>query len=372
MTRVLIIGGQTAARRLLRQQLEAERDIEIVRELGEAGEGLRLLREAAPDLIAIDAHALSVSGLRLIEEIMSEMPLPIIILSDLMFDADSSAVTQALRRGALAVQRVPSPAYPEEAITLRAAVRLFARIPVVRHPRSRPLAQTPVPPITPSIIPTITPPLGMPLPGLNDASALAMAPIHAELVGIGSSAGGPAILADILAELPESFSACVLVVQHLPIGFAGPFAAFLRARVKLPIQVASEPLPITPGRVILAPDDAHLVITTRGQCAGVRSPPVNGHRPSVDRLFESMATSYGASAVGIVLSGIGSDGTIGLRAIREQGGLTIAQDGQSAIVNGMPRSASESGAAALCLSPPAITQALLDSCGISRGDSHAN
>jgi two-component system chemotaxis response regulator CheB len=344
---VLLIGGPAGARRLLRHLLEAERDIEVIGELADTLDGWRQLRQAPVDAILMDAAVLAGAGLQLIEDIMSERPLPILLLSDAAAEQPGSAVTHALRRGALMAHRRPAPADAPAAAALRAVVRLVAKIPVVRHPRMRPapavlVAAPRPPPLLPAAAPRTAPP--------------------AELVGIASSAGGPAILAEILAELPTDFAACVLVVQHLPIGFAAPFAAFLRARVQLPVLVACEPLPLQPGQIILAPDDAHLEIKSRGRCAGVRSPPLNAHRPSADRLFATMAHCYGAATVGVVLSGIGRDGTLGLHAIREQGGLTIAQDGESAVVNGMPRAACESGAAALCLPPAAIVQAVLAAC----------
>lgn len=353
MTRVLLIGGSPATRLIVRQILEAERDIAVVRDLAEITDALRILLEAEPELVVIDVSVLSTAGLKLIEAIMSERPLPIAILAEVAFDPENAAVTQAMHRGALGVHALPALSDRQGCTALRAAVRLFAKTPVVCHPRGRQAASSARPAATTGRIPAVSPP-------------------HvAEVVGIGSSAGGPAILADILGKLPKSYPACVLVVQHLPKGFAGPFAAFLRARVQLPVLVAAEPLPIAPGRIILAPDDSHLVAMNRSQCAGSSVPPVNGHRPSVDLLFESIAKTHGAAAVGVVLSGIGSDGTAGLRAIREQGGLTIAQDAQSAAVNGMPRAASESGAAALSLPPSAIAQVLIESCMLSARGEHS-
>jgi two-component system chemotaxis response regulator CheB len=379
VTRVLVICGSPASRRLLRHVLEAERDINIIHELNEPTEAMNILPAAVPDVVAIDATALSAAGLLLIERIMSESPRPIVVLSDLAHDPGDEAIAQAMRRGALAVQARPTLSDLDGAAALRASVRQLAKIKVVRHPRSRHASapsgvlqpvqlphpahpSAPLPgPAAPGA-PPHTPPGGLAaaLPG-SLAIPLIEAPA-ATLVGIGSSAGGPAVLADILAELPRSFAAAVLVVQHLPVGFAEPFAAFLQSRIQLRVVVAREPQPIAPGQVIVAADGAHLVVKGPSRCGPLDGPPVGGHRPSVDLLFESMARYYNAAAVGVVLSGIGSDGTAGLRAIRAHGGLAIAQDAQSAAVNGMPRSASESGAAELVLPPLAIAHTLLRVC----------
>lgn len=356
MTRVLLLGGSAASRRLLRQVLEAERDIEVVRELGETAAVMSALAMLAPEVVIIDEAVLPGAGLVLIETIMAEAPLPILVLAALASDPGDELLRQASRRGVLAVAARPALCDLAGAAGLRAWVRRLAKTAVVRHLRSLQLVPGPRSGSAPGL------PHGPPLA----VTAVAQAS-PAEVVGIGASAGGPGVLAALLAELPRGFPACVLVVQHLPPGFAASFAAFLQAHTQLPVSLAKEPRPLTPGHVLLAPDNCHLVVQSRGLCASVAGPLVNGHIPSVDRLLESLALIYRAGCVGVILSGIGTDGTAGLRAIREQGGLTIAQDGQSAAVNGMPRSAAESGAAELVLTPPAIAQTLLRVCTATRG-----
>lgn len=356
MTGVLLVGGSAASRRRLRQLLEAERDIEVVRELAETTAVLSVLSALGPRVVIIDESVLPGAGLVLIETIMAEAPLPILVMSELAPDPGDELLIQARRRGVLAVAAKPASCDLAEGAALRASVRRLANTAVVRHLRSLQSIPGPRPGSTPGL--TQRPPLAG-NPGRET--------VPVEVVGIGASAGGPAALAAILAELPQGFSACVLVVQHLSPGFAAPFAAFLQAHTQLPVSVASEPRPLTPGHVLLAPDRAHLIIQRRGLCAAVAGPLVNGHIPSVDQLLESLARVYRAGCVGVILSGIGTDGTAGLRAIREQGGLTIAQDGPSAAVNGMPRSAVDSGAAELVLTPPAIAQALLRACSVTRG-----
>ena len=354
MPRILVIDGSLASRRLLRQALEAERDIEIIGELGELGEALPVVHSAAPDLIAIDAAALRSGGLLTITRIMAEAPRPIIVLSELVHDPNDEFLRQAIHRGALAVQAKPTLSDLVGAAALRSAVRSLAKVPVVRHLGRR--LRPPAPSSSPMVAGE---------PPISPRQSLG----KAEVIGIGASAGGPAVLAQILGELPADFSLCILVVQHLPLGFARPFAEFLRSHIALPVAVATPQLALAPGLVILAADGQHLVLADRAQVGSSAAPPLNGHRPAVDLLFQSMAQIYGAASIGIVLSGIGSDGTNGLRTIRDAGGHTIAQAGDSAAVNGMPRSASESGAAQYCLHPLAIA-ALLRSHFAPAKDSH--
>ncbi len=357
MTRLLLIGGSPASRRLLRQVLEAERDIEVVRELSATDAVLSVLPAVAPDVIAIDEAALPQAGLAIIECIMSEAPLPIVVLSELTPDPRDETIIEVTRRGVMAVVAKPTRSDLAGAAALRTSVRRLARTAVVRHLRSPLSRRGPHAVLGATALPLLLP---------ASRTAAASPP---EIVGIGSSAGGPTALVAILAELPKNFPACVLVVQHLLPGFAAPFAAFLQTHTAMPVKVARELQPIIAGQVLLAPDNAHLIVRSRGLCGELDEPLVNGHRPAVDKLLESIARIYRTASIGVILSGIGTDGTAGLRAIREQGGLTIAQDGQSAAVNGMPRSALESGAAELSLTPPAIAQMLLRACAPTlRGD----
>ncbi len=200
-----------------------------------------------------------------------------------------------------------------------------------------------------------------------------MSPPRARLVGIAASAGGPGVLAAILMRLPRDFCACVAVVQHLPLGFVEPFANYLRSRTQLAVRVIAETVRTAPGTVVLPSEDLHIMAVAPGQLGVSREAPLRGHRPSADVLFRSLAQHYGKAAVGVVLSGVGSDGSNGLKLMREQGALTIAQDELSSAVYGMPRSARDSGAASVILGPDEISAALIRACAPGpkgAGDGH--
>lgn len=186
----------------------------------------------------------------------------------------------------------------------------------------------------------------------------------ARLVAIAGSAGGPGALCAILRRLPSDFPACLAIVQHLPLGFVDPFASYLRSSTRLTVRVISETVRTQPGTVVLSAEDTHLLAVAPGQLGISKEAAVRGHRPSADVLFRSLATHYGSAAVGVVLSGIGSDGSVGLKLMREQGALTVAQNEKSSAVYGMPRSARDSGAASLSLDPEEISQLLLRACGV--------
>lgn len=363
MARVVILDRSVGARRALRALLEAERDLEVVREFSDPTEALRFLLRVSVELLIIDEELLAEGGLDAMEALMLERPLPILILSVGAPDEEQSPLLHAaLVRGALSIEARASGADPQSGALLRGAVRRLIRVPVMQKQSSlRPLGQRPS---SVSQRPSSVSQRPSSVSQRTEPSGKVIAPLaqitqQVDVVGIGASAGGPGVVADILSALPKDYPASILVVQHLPMGFAEPFADYLRARIRLPVSVCALSQPLLPGRVILAPDDAHLLLSRRGVAQAEQSEPISGHMPSVDLMLDSVARHYGERAAGVILSGIGRDGTTGLRAIRQAGGLTISQDSESAAVYGMPRVASESGAAEYVLRPSEIVDALL-------------
>jgi chemotaxis response regulator CheB len=178
------------------------------------------------------------------------------------------------------------------------------------------------------------------------------------VVAIGASAGGPLAVAAVLAGLPPDLPAAVTVVQHLPNGFARAFAEFLRARTVMPVLVVSRRMTIEPGHVYTADDDRHLVLADSRHVAPGDGPELEGHRPAVDAMFLSLAPILRRRVCGVVMSGIGRDGTAGLGELKARGALTLAQDEASSGVYGMPRAALESGAARKALDPAGLARAI--------------
>jgi two-component system chemotaxis response regulator CheB len=163
-----------------------------------------------------------------------------------------------------------------------------------------------------------------------------------------------------LAELPRELPAAIAVVQHLPKGFARAFAEFLQGRIGLPVAIVTAPTSLRAGSVYLAPDDQHLTVADNLQLVPSLGAPVEGHRPAIDVLFQSLARVHGPRAAGVVMSGIGRDGVTGLLSMRARGALTLAQDQASCGVFGIPRAALEAKAAEQALDPSGIARALRD------------
>ena len=170
--------------------------------------------------------------------------------------------------------------------------------------------------------------------------------VTAQCVVIGASTGGPAALQAVVSGLPAAFPAAVVIVQHIPRGFSRSLAERLDARSAIPVREARHGDAVEPGQVLLAPAGIHTRIVRAGSGIEVsleEEPSEALHRPSVDVLMLSAADVYGARALGVVLTGMGSDGTEGLRAIRERGGLTLAESAETCVIFGMPKAAIDAG-----------------------------
>jgi two-component system chemotaxis response regulator CheB len=276
-------------------------------------------------------------GLEAVEQIMASRPTPILLLTGDPARRGERGSIEALSRGALDLipKDIVSGSRAQQA-WLRDHVRLLASVPVVYRPRR---ARTVPPPMMARTSP---------------------ADRHARGgIGLVASTGGPPAIAEILAGLPAGFPLPILVVQHLAPGFARHLASWLGGIGSLRVVIAASGSEATPGRVYLAPDNAHLTVGPKNRLVvDPRGAAIDGHRPSGTLLLSSLADVWGNRAIGVILTGMGSDGVAGLDAIRRAGGLTIAQDQASSVVFGMPRAARDRGAARLCLPPAGVCEAL--------------
>jgi len=317
---------------VLVRALERGGGLDVIATFATAEAALIALPRLAPAVMTMDLELPGMSGLRAVEEIMSANPLPIAVLSSHVGAASQTAAA-ALAAGALdaLAKEDLDLADPEglSASALRARLQILSRARVIRHPRAR-----------------LRPPRPRPTP--RDGSAAAIA--------ICASTGGPSALAVILGSLPATFEVPILVVQHITPGFTEGFARWLDAAIPLPVRIARDNGPLSPG-VHVAPEGAHLVVRPGLRTGLDRVAPARLHRPSGDVLLQSLAGVAGADAVGVVLTGMGRDGAEGIAAIAAAGGLTIAQDDSTSAIYGMPRAAAERGAA-LVLPPQDIAVAL--------------
>ncbi|MFM9829011.1 MAG: chemotaxis response regulator protein-glutamate methylesterase [Sphingomonas sp.] len=322
--RTLIVDDSATMRALLAKLLSAEPDIEVVGTATDALHARGLIKELNPDVITLDIEMPGMSGLEFLEKLMRLRPTPVIIVSSLT-RSGTDTTAQALQMGAVDCVPKPSSGGAEPLASYGAKLADLIRAAAQVNTRSH------------SQVVAATPPV-----------AHVVRSGEARLIAIGSSTGGVEALQVLLAGFPANCPPTV-VVQHINGAFAEAVARRLDASCPPKICLAEPDTALRPGHVYLAPgNERHLQVRGEGTFFSKMraSDPVSGHRPSVDMLFHSVAQAVGKHAVGIQLTGMGSDGAQGLLAMRQAGAYTIAQDEATCTVFGMPRAAIALGAAA--------------------------
>lgn len=321
MIRVLIAEDSPTTLELLSQMLDGDPELCVVGAAQNGAEAVELTERLRPDVVVMDIHMPVLDGFGATQRIMIEFPTPIVLVSAFLDLKSVDSSLRALKLGALAVlEKPPSPlaaGFSEARDRFVGTVRAMAQVKVVRR-----------------------------WPSASPAVPLSSEPVQTtstRLIAIAASTGGPAALLRILSDLPVPLSVPVLIVQHMAPGFMAGLASWLSGGSGLSVRVPLTDEPLLAGIVYLAPDDHHLGLADRRTVRVSREPPCNGFRPSGTALFESVARVYGAAAVGVILTGMGDDGLLGLRALKQSGARIVAQDEASSVVFGMPAAAIAEG-----------------------------
>ncbi|MBK7865066.1 MAG: chemotaxis-specific protein-glutamate methyltransferase CheB [Archangiaceae bacterium] len=327
---VLVVDDSPICRQLIIDALSKDPDLEIAGTAETGQEAVQKTQSLKPNVITMDVDMPVMDGLTATERIMGENPTPILVLTADPRNQAPELTHRALEVGALALQVKPSLDAGAEAWNLAREVKLLSSVKVIRHLRGGRRGPTPGKPTAP----VISPPA--------DVQAFSASPVG--LVAIASSTGGPQVVHKLLSELPGDFPAPIALVQHINAAFAESLAGWLAASSKLKVKVAKDGDGLVPGVVLIAPPAQHLVVSQRGRVALRGGEPKDGHIPSGTLLLESAAKTYGRRTVGVVLTGMGSDGADGMLAIKNAGGKTIAQSQESCVVFGMPGASIARGA----------------------------
>lgn len=352
MIRVMVVDDSPLVRKIARDILNKDPDVRVAATAATAEFALAKLDRERPDVITMDMEMPGIGGVEAIRKIMSRRPTPIIVLSaHARHGADLTL--QALEAGAFDFILKPSASLSgrldvvaaelidkvKGAVHTRMHSEAFAR-----RPRNKAASTTPE---------TREPECSS--PGSTTRRAI-------ELIAIGTSTGGPVALKEVLSALPGDFPVPIVVVQHMPPVFTRAFSARLNTACRLTVKEAEPGDTIVPGRVLVAPGDYHMVVRRSASLPHImleRREQVSGHRPSVDVLMDSVGREYGKRAVGVIMTGMGTDGAAGMHELRRRGGYVISQDKDSSVIFGMNREVIRNGDADLILSLDRIATALI-------------
>ncbi len=345
-----MVDDSAFMRRLITDIVESRPEFLVVGTASDGADALAKVRMLRPDIVTLDIEMPQVNGLAALEQIMTEMPRPVVMLSAAGSESDNSLTIRALELGAVDFVRKPSGPVSVDLSGVRAELlHALAAASMVRVPHAATRVRNDRVPLPSHPIPRF------------DAALKA--------VVIAASTGGPRALSEVVTHLPDSFEPAILVVQHMPPEFLFSLAARLTQIGRIPVKVAGQNEPILGGRMYLAPGNRHMTITVRNGAPVIRiedGPAICGVRPSANPLFSSAASVFGERVVGVVLTGMGHDGAEGLRSVRAAGGGAIVQDRASSIIYGMPRAALAAAGADRVVAPRLVGSAVSDLLSLRR------
>ena len=351
--RVLVVDDSALMRKLIPQVLATDSSIQVVGTAMDGIFGLKKIEELKPQVVTMDLEMPGMGGLEMLKEIMRTHRVPVIVVSS--HSTQGASVTlKALSMGAFDFVAKPTDV---AARMPEIAQELIAKIKAAAHSRGTKVVSPEWPAIT--------------------AREKAVPSANAQptrVIAIGISTGGPQALQYLLPQLPRDFPASIVIVQHMPEGFTEMFSRRLDDICTIRVKEAQSGDLLLPGRALVCPGSRHLRVKrmTRGPVAVLSDEPrVNGHRPSVDVLFESVAAEFGEGSIAVLMTGMGEDGAHGLGMVQDAGGLTIAQNEESCVVYGMPKAAIERGYAARVVGLEALANTLMVQCAADRKSASA-
>ncbi|MFH0881988.1 MAG: chemotaxis-specific protein-glutamate methyltransferase CheB [bacterium] len=340
--RVLVADDSLTIRKHIVELLQSDPSFEVVGEAADGKAVIELCQRLRPDVVSLDMMMPVMTGLAATEYIMAYCPTPILIVSSSTNRGELFKTYDALAAGAVDVIEKPRDLDGGNhwCNELLKALRITSRVKTITHPRAR---------------------LRDHIDYSNESSNRAQSKSPWRVLAIGASTGGPGAVLNILASLPKTFPIPILLVIHISEAMSPALAEWLDTNCSLPVRFAVDGEHLPPegkGIVLLAPADVHLkVVGKRLHLSD--EPERHSCRPSVDHLFESIAEMIGERAIGCLLTGMGTDGAAGMLAIRQRGGLTVAQDEESSVIFGMPAEAIRLGGAQYVLSLKEISPFLL-------------
>ena len=339
MKKVLIVDDSPVLQQLMAHIIAMDPALEVAGIVNNGEEALEFVRKNKPDVITMDIHMPKMDGYETTRRIMEEFPTPIVIVTSSVGVKEMVYTFRLLEAGALAVIHRPpffdNKNYKIEVHQLVETIKLMSEVKVVgrKNVFKRALILPQVQPVQ---------------KGTN----------RIELIAIGASTGGPQVLQTLLSRLPHNLPVPVLIVQHIAKGFLEGFVDWMSGAILLKVQIGAQGEKLLPGHCYIAPDNCNMGVSKDLKIILDYNGSAGGHRPSVAHLFHSVALAFGPRSAGVLLSGMGKDGAMELKEMKDRGALTIIQDEASCIVFGMPGEAKKLGAETYALPPEQIADSL--------------
>lgn len=379
--RVLVVDDSAFMRKMVSEIL-TRAGMQVVATAHDGMDALEKAQRLRPDVITLDVEMPRMDGVAFLGKLMPTLPTPVVVLSSLTSDGAETSI-RCLERGAFDCLHKPSGTISLDIETIGAEivakVRAAARMRrngtwIARTSQAFEAVPVPIPYTRTGGVsgdPEEAPGLGTLDAGRRTAGPRAIASVYQSsgpalktaVVVIASSTGGPGALQQVVPLLPADLRAAVVVVQHLPVGFTAALAKRLDASSALSVREACAGDTLERGKVLVAPAGTHMAFDAEGRVTLDHEPPIWGVRPAADVAMRSAAERFGPLAIAVVLTGMGRDGALGAKAIRQQGGVCFAQDEATSVIFGMPRAALEAGAVDRLLPIDEIAWAIVEVVG---------
>ena len=339
--RVLVVDDSALVRKAIGDALARDPELEVVGTAPDPYVAREKIARLDPDVITLDLEMPRMDGLTFLRILMKHHPLPVVVVSSLA-QAGSQAALDAVEAGAVDVLAKPDGTMSIGALADKLAWHVKAAAAAGGHLRG-----AAPPPAPAAAVPGTPAPLRVPL--------------ERQLIVIGASTGGVGALRQLIPALPPGLPP-IAIVQHISPSFSRAVAERLAEISEVAVREAGDDEPLLPGECVIAPGDVHLAVEHRGgfRTRLVKSPPLHHCRPAVDVLFRSAAEAAGSSAVAALLTGMGSDGALGMQAIRAAGGATFAEHESSCVVYGMPKAAIDLGVVDRVVPLPQMAAAIIE------------
>lgn len=351
MITVVVVDDSAFMRKALSSMLEGDPEIEVVGTARDGEEGLEKIRQLKPDVVTLDIEMPRMDGLTALRHIMMESPRPVLMVSSLTTEG-AEATLKAMELGA--VDFIPKQLSRVSLDIVKIEADLRAKVKNVARRKLRPIRPQ-------RKIELVVHPVAA-AAKVAEAIPLKRAPMR-DVVAIGVSTGGPPAIQKLLSRLPGNFPGCILIAQHMPQAFTGPFAKRLDAICQITVKEAEPGDRVQPGMAFVAPGGRHLLIdqkVSRIDLLVSDEPRDALYKPSANVLISSVARGVGKRGVGVILTGMGSDGLEGIRDLKQKSGYILAQDDASCVVYGMPKAIVDAGLADEVLDIDDMSQAIMN------------